>query len=161
MIIRPMAETDWWRVRAIRLRALADTPDAFGTTLAEDQARPDTEWRARLAASDRVTFVAELESKDVGLVVCAPFDGLDRTAGLFAMWTAPEARQMGVGSALVQAVIQWARTQGHERVALDVADNNTAAIALYQKHGFRPTGEVSTLPPPRTHVAEHRRQLSL
>ncbi len=161
MIIRPMAEQDWRRAKAIRLAALADTPDAFGTTLAEDEARPDAEWRARLAASDRVTFVAELTGEDVGLVVCAPFEGLQDTAGLFAMWTAPEARQSGIGSALVQAVVDWARQRGYKKVALDVADTNRAAIALYEKHGFMPTGEVSTLPPPRTHVTEHRRECVL
>lgn len=40
--------TDWQRIRAIRLRSLADAPYAFGTTLAEDEARPDIEWRARV-----------------------------------------------------------------------------------------------------------------
>lgn len=161
MHIEALTEDDWQRAKAIRLRALADTPDAFGSTLAEERDQPEAFWRARLAATDRVTYVADLGGQDVGLAVCAPFDGLERTAGLFSMWTAPDARGKGIGTALVHAVIGWARDRAFERLALDVADTNEPAIALYAKCGFVPTGEVSTLPPPRTHITEHRRLLKL
>ena len=38
--IRPMRADDWERVRRVRLRALADAPDAFATTLESAQKRP-------------------------------------------------------------------------------------------------------------------------
>ena len=77
------------------------------------------------------------------------------------MWVAPEARRKGVGGALVDAVIEWARSAGVKRLLLDVADNNAPAIALYIQKGFQPNGEVSTFPPPREHIREHQRELRL
>jgi ribosomal protein S18 acetylase RimI-like enzyme len=77
------------------------------------------------------------------------------------MWVAPEARRTGVGEALVDAVIEWAGSNGVKRLRLDVADNNAAAIALYIREGFQPNGKVSALPPPREHIREHQRELRL
>ena len=39
------------RLRAIRLRALREAPDAFGTTLEEAEARPPEDWEGQLEAS--------------------------------------------------------------------------------------------------------------
>ena len=77
------------------------------------------------------------------------------------MWVAPEVRRRGVGGALVDAVINWARSSDVDRLLLDVADDNAPAIALYTRKGFDPNGEVSTQPPPREHIREHRRELRL
>lgn len=93
-----------------------------------------------------------------GIVVGGP---LEDTAGLFSLWVAPEARGQGLGAALVQAAIAWARGRGHDRLLLDVGDANRTAIALYAALGFEPTGRTGTLPPPRTHVREHQRVLAL
>ena len=45
-------------------------------------------------------------------------------------------RGRGVGSALVQAAIDWARRQGLHKLCLEVFAHNTAAIGLYRKSGF-------------------------
>ena len=62
---------------------------------------------------------------------------------------------------LVEAVINWARSAGYERVSLDVADDKTSAVRLYERMGFTPTGVTGTLPDPRTHIREHERELML
>lgn len=72
---------------------------------------------------------------------------------LAALRDAPEA--------LIDTLIDWARSAGFSRLVLDVADDNAAAVALYARHGFEPTGEVGCLPPTRTHIREHRRALIL
>ena len=160
--IEQASPDDWRRFRAVRLRALADSPDAFGTTLAEDEARPGSEWRSRLENPEVAQFIAsDAVGNDTGMVVGAPWVGLESTAGLFGMWVAPEARGLGLGGALVDRVIGWARGAGFVRVLLDVADQNAAAIALYESRGFVPTGETDHLLPPRQHISEHRRQLML
>jgi GNAT superfamily N-acetyltransferase len=78
-----------------------------------------------------------------------------------SMWVAANVRRTGVGGVLVDAVIEWARSSGVNRLLLDVADNNAPAIALYARKGFQPNGEVSTFPPPREHIREHQRELRL
>lgn len=47
-----------------------------------------------------------------------------------------EARNSGLGRALVHATIERARERGCRRVELDANDNNDAAIRLYESVGF-------------------------
>lgn len=157
--IAHMQPADVDRVRATRLRALADAPDAFGTTLAEDQARPLAEWRARLESDGAATFIASHADEDIGMVVGVGVD--DATAALCGMWVAPDARGTGAADALVQQMIAWARARGCQRVILEVADQNTRAVQFYARMGFEPTGGTNTLPPPREHILQHERALNL
>ena len=149
----------WERVRALRLRALTDSPDAFARTHAEEVERPQVEWQARLRGA--ATFLSSRDGRDTAMVTCAPYHGRPHAAGLFGMWVAPAARGTGTGSRLVDAVIAYARAQGFERVVLDVGDINHAAIALYARKGFVPSGVRDTLPAPREHIHEHERVLVL
>jgi GNAT superfamily N-acetyltransferase len=154
MIVERVSPHEWPRVRSVRLRALADAPDAFRSTLADEVDMPDDAWQARLSATDCATFIAASGGDDVGIAVGAPYNG---AAGLFAMWVAPEARGNGMGDALIAAVVDWAKEYGHERLVLDVGDWNEPAIKLYARNGFERTGHTGILPPPRSHLTEHRR----
>ncbi len=156
-----LASGDGARLRAIRLRALQDAPDAFGRTLVEEEPQPPESWEGRLADPRVAHYVVTSGGADLGLVCGAPWRDRPGVLGLFAMWVAPEARGTGAGAQLVEAVIEWARTGGYERVVLDVADENAAAIALYERHGFVTNGTTGTLPPPREHIREHERELWL
>ena len=147
------------RFRAIRLAALLDAPDAFGSTHEETAQRPPESWRGQLAALP--TFLVVLNDADVGVVRVAPLDGAPAIAILLSMWVAADARGQGVGNALMDAAIGYARGTGYRQMVLDVADDNAPAIALYARHGFEPTGETSSLPSPREHILEHRRVLVL
>ena len=149
----------WERARAIRLRALQDAPDAFGSTLEHTMSLTPVHWKERLGSQDAATFVAVVDDSDVGMAVGADYEG--EGAGLFGMWVAQEARGTGAGDALVQAVVGWARGKNYERIVLDVGDANEQAIALYARNGFEPTGATCTLPPPRSHIKEHQRALVL
>ena len=46
------------------------------------------------------------------------------------------ARGQGVGAALLEAVLSYARAQGCDSVQLDVVSSNWRARAFYQRHGF-------------------------
>lgn len=157
--IERLCAGDGGRLRAIRLRALQDAPDAFSTTLDEAASRSPESWDQQL--DELATFVATVSGCDVGLVRGAPHDRFSDTGYLISMWVAPEARRRGVGSALVDAVVDWARTQGLRRLLLDVAETNGPATALYTRKGFVPNGEFGTLPPPREHVREIQMAMTL
>ena len=139
MVILKLTETDWRRYRDIRLRALQDTPDAFASTYADESGFSEQKWRERLSGA-AVTFLAENDGTDVGMATGAPYVGKSGTVGLFGMWVAPSARRLGCGVALVGAVVGWACETGFGQVALDVADQNAAAIALYRRAGFNASG---------------------
>jgi GNAT superfamily N-acetyltransferase len=146
-------------LRAIRLRALRDAPDAFSSTLEEAAARSSESWTSQVI--ELPTFVAVSDGVDVGMVRYAQ-DGTGAETGcLISMWVAPQVRRQGVGGALVDAVVAWARSRGATRLLLDVADANAPAVALYARKGFEPNGQSGALPPPREHIREHRRELTL
>ena len=157
--IKRLAADEGLRLRTIRLRALADAPDAFGSTYDETVARPMDSWTKQL--QEIATFVAVIDGEDVGLVRGARDDLQPDAAWLISMWVSPEVRGQGVGEALIDAVIEWARVSGARRVLLDVGDHNQPAIALYARKGFEPNGTIGSLPTPRSHIREHQRELHL
>ena len=149
--IRQIKAVEWDRVRKIRLRALADSPDAFGRGLADELSMPDQAWieRAERGALglDTATFIAETGAGLVGLATVRLEQDADARADLFGLWVDPAARAAGVGLALTQAVIDWARRYGARTLALLVVTSNLTAIRLYSRAGFRETGH--SLPMPR------------
>lgn len=159
MEIERLAVDAGLRLRTIRLQALADAPDAFGSTYAEVAARPLASWSKQL--QEIAAFVAVKDGEDVGLVRCASDDRHPDIAWLMSMWVAPEARGQGVGEALIDAVIEYARSSGAIRLLLNVGDDNEPAIALYARKGFKPNGATGSLPAPRYHIREHQRELRL
>jgi ribosomal protein S18 acetylase RimI-like enzyme len=155
--VHRLGEEEWQRGKAIRLRALEDSPDAFGRLLGEELLFDDGLWQERLSRPNVATFVAVMGEggDDAGLVTGAPYD---EAVGLFSMWVAPEARGRGVGGALIDTLVDWARSNGNSELLLDVGDDNEPAIALYRRKGFERTGVIGTLPSPREYIAEHQRR---
>jgi len=96
----------------------------------------DVEARAASWSLDG-DFVAEVDGEIVGgLHVHASRHGF----GEIGMMVARAWRGRGVGSALMEAAIAWAREQGLHKLSLDVFPHNEAAIALYEKFGFLEEG---------------------
>lgn len=140
--LRLVGVDDWPLWRELRLEALADSPYAFGSTLAEWRGEGDTEirWRARLSTVP-VNIVADLNGNAAGMVSATAADQ-DGTIELISMWVAPFARGHGVGDSLVAAVIEWARKQRAAKIALDVVESNEHAVALYRRHRFFDAGAI-------------------
>ena len=61
-------------------------------------------------------------------------------ARLYSLATRPEARGQGVGATLLEAAATTARRRGSRALRLEVRTDNAAAIALYERHGFRRIG---------------------
>ena len=144
-------------LKMLRLRALADAPEAFAHTHAEISAKPDAYWQDMTCSvtepEGHAMFVAERAGEPVGMV----FGLVDREhasrAHLGGMWVDPAARARGCGRALSEAVMAWARERGLADVALWVTAGNEPAIALYEHLGFTPTGRRDRHP--------HRPELSI
>jgi GNAT superfamily N-acetyltransferase len=146
--VRQIRANEGLKLRAVRLRALADAPTAFGSTLAQEENFPERVWHERAeggaVGADRVTFVAEQEGQWIGIATGLardPEEPNDPRPLLVGMFVAPEARRSGVGVALVDAVVRWARERRASSLSLWVTSTNSPAIALYDKCGFRRTEE--------------------
>lgn len=148
--VRRIRADEWRQLREVRLAALADAPSAFGSTLAEEQDKPDAHWRDRAAraslGADTVTFVADDGTRLRGLATGFRESSSDDHVHLFSMWVDPASRRSGVGRRLVAAVCEWGRGLGVRRVRLDVTITNLPAIRLYERCGFVATGGTAPLP---------------
>ena len=65
-----------------------------------------------------------------------------RHSGTLGMGVAASHRGRGVGSGLLRATLDAAFARGLTRVELIVRADNTAAIALYERHGFELEGRL-------------------
>lgn len=148
-VVRPAQAHEWRRYRALRLAALRDAPDAFGSTYAEEAARPEAVWRERflsaVSSDQHCLLFAAPEGRPCGVVWCK--QTTQACADLYQMWVAPEARGQGYGRQLLHAAADWARAQGVRQMRLSVSGGNHAARALYHAFGFRPSGERAPLRP--------------
>jgi GNAT superfamily N-acetyltransferase len=141
------------RIRALRLRSLADAPNAFGSSLAAEEAWAHELWMARLTAavSGRdCPLVAESTGPDGAMLglVWAKCDAKDASViNLFQMWVAPEARGRGVAAALLDEAVTWARSIQARIVQLGVVRSNAPAIQLYVRKGFRDVGDPEPIRP--------------
>ncbi|MEU5786723.1 GNAT family N-acetyltransferase [Micromonospora purpureochromogenes] len=145
---RVLSEGDWKIWRELRLAALAEAAYAFGSQLADWQGEGDREerWRGRLAIPGSCNIIAMLDGQPVGMASGVPTDQ-DGVVELISMYVAPVGRGRSVGDHLVRAVEQWARLVGAETLRLAVVEGNRNASALYQRNGFRDTGELGDLMP--------------
>jgi ribosomal protein S18 acetylase RimI-like enzyme len=143
LAIRELGPDDWRLWRKLRLEALAEAPYAFTARLADWQADNDTaeRWRRRLSIPGSFNVVAESDGQPVGMA--SGVHATDESAAeVISMWVAPAARGRGVAKALVNEIARWAQDMGIRVMRLSVAEGNSAASSLYQRCGFRFTGEL-------------------
>lgn len=135
--LRVSTEDDWAVFRSLRLRALADSPDAFAVTRAEAGQESEAFWRERASGPHPVVLAF---SGDRGIAmggVYAPEDTAD--AFIWGMWVEPESRGKGLGSRIVRELVAYA--DGLRRDAVLHVSEDNAARSLYEASGFVSTGE--------------------
>jgi len=143
--IREAGADAWQAMRDVRLAALRDAPQAFASTYEREVAFTEADWQRRIARGGSfLAYVPELGTAPAGMA--GGFEAGPGTIELVSMWVRPQARGHGIGQALVQAVVGWARARGASRVHLWVTENNGHARLLYERCGFRPTAERQPLP---------------
>ncbi len=82
-------------------------------------------------------FIAESEGKIVGGAGIFPTDGLPPdTCELVKMYLLPEARGTGLGRALIENSIQFAKGKGYSRIYLESMPELKQALKVYAKFGF-------------------------
>jgi ribosomal protein S18 acetylase RimI-like enzyme len=137
--VRRIGPDDWKIFRDIRLRALADSPDAFGSTLEREQAFTETDWRRRLAGSPSEPVVVVLDPDPVAVGGVFDDEGVGQVWG---MWTDPAHRRRGHARAVLDALIP---ADGPVQLHVNVA--NHGARTAYERYGFVGTGLLEPLRP--------------
>jgi len=159
--LRVFRPDEWRAYRQIRLEALADSPDAYGATLASAQARADADWSAQIAhatdAGKDLPLVAEINGCRIGLAWAKINADDPTTVNIYQMWVSPRARGQGIGRMLLAAAIDWAGKLKATAVVLAVTCGDTAAARLYARVGFRPVGKPEPLRPESSLLAQNLR----
>ena len=144
VLVRATTMTDWQALREIRLQALLDAPDAFGSTHAREAAFGEDEWCRRAGRDGSfIAFLPEVGPAGLGGGYLAEPEVVE----LVSMFVRPQARGRGVGEAVIDAVAGWARQQGASTVHLWVTEANSRARLLYERCGFTVTANASRCPP--------------
>ena len=146
--IRPEDGEAW---REVRLRALLDAPDAFGSTHAETVALPHEEWTTRAARSSDgpcdALFLADDGRELVGLARGQRPPDQNEARHLHSMWVAPEFRGTRLAERLVDRLAGWAALAGASLLELWVTTSNKRAIRFYERLGFEATGHCQPVRP--------------
>ena len=145
MYIRILNEADAKKYQEVRLSALKNNPESFGSTyerelefsyeLVAERIKPAKDKFVLGAFNDVnsllgiVTFVREKERK-----FCHKGD-------VFGMYVKAEYRRLGLGRSLMNRLIKEAKKCGGlEQIRLTVVSNNDSAKKLYQSIGFEVYG---------------------
>ena len=143
LLVRRCRTRDATTLRALRLEALGDTPEAFGSTLAEASEWSPERWVAM--ATDWNFYLGYYEGVPAGMASGGWHEHYPGTHWLFGMYVSPSARGTGLAGALVDAVAAWARAEGGTALHLHVTESVARARRFYEKMGFVPTDEVTPM----------------
>lgn len=108
------------------------------------KAYPDDDWdyAAYIDQPDKAAFLAYSQGECVGQIVLRK--DWNQYGFIEDIAVAQMARGQGVGTALIQKAIEWAKEAGMGGLALETQDNNLLACRFYAKCGFH-IGAVNTM----------------
>ena len=133
--IRRLTSADVVAYRDLRLAALKDSPEAFGSTLERESTQPLAWFRDRLSSTQ--VFGAFRTSELLGIAGFARRESEkeNHKGLLWGMYVRPDARNAGIGRQLIEAVMDYARHHV-ELIQLSVVSDNERARGLYACLGF-------------------------
>lgn len=136
---------EWRLVKDLRLRALAESPHSFGSSLQQEVAYGEDDWKALMARGR--WFHATAGGASIGMTAVLTNE-LRRggNAHMISFWVDPANRGSGTASALLDAAREAARAIGAAKLVLWVADESRAARRFYTRMGFLATGHRQPLP---------------
>ncbi len=139
LLVRPATPADADALVALG-RSIAREPELW---LTYDRSRADERRHLKGVRRDPnfAVFIAETPAGIVGRISIGrdrnPYSSHVAEVGLMV---ALDQRRRGIGSALMQEALKWARESGVTKVELEVFPHNEPAIALYRRLGFREEG---------------------
>ncbi len=146
MNIRLLDEFDAQRYQVVRLRALKNDPDSFGSTYEQEAVKPLEKFAERIQqTANKFTLGCIDDSQSlIGIVNFVREDRL-KTAykgNIYGMYIEPGFRGQGIGRSLLFALIETAtrECEGLEQIHLTVVSNNEPAKRLYTSLGFEVYG---------------------
>lgn len=144
MKIRSINREEYDLVRELRIAALHDAPGSFAESADEVSARPISYWigQTESLVDPHIMFFIEVDGKPRGSVYGLVDTNHEASGRVGGLWVDSAYRGRGLGRALLDAVIQWARSKNFSTIRLWVPMEVSEAKALYLKAGFEFTDKV-------------------
>ncbi|MDB0526861.1 GNAT family N-acetyltransferase [Ralstonia solanacearum] len=143
IMIRPLGEDDAPAFKALRLKAIQDSPSAVQPTYEEEATRTLDDMRSRVRATEHeIVFGAFRGDALVGVTGLrrhVPVQAAHK-AVLWGVFVDPAHRRGGVARRLLDAAIGHARSSRVLQIQLCVNTENPRAQALYRGAGFTEFG---------------------
>ena len=139
-IIRPATIDDTQKVRDLRLKALKNDPQAFGTSYDKEVALTQEEWDEKFLRTQgdnpsEFLFLAIIENEIVGMVGAFLKENIWM---IKAMYVDPKVRGRGIGKQLLSAIIERITSKSNSReIRLFVNTLQAPAVELYKGMGFK------------------------
>lgn len=115
----------------------------IGMEMPSADADDERSWIRQLQNRRRVLLlVADDNGRAVGMLTLTPgqFGQKDAHVAALGLMVAPTHRGMGIGRAMVEYAVEWAREHEYEKIQLQVFSSNTRALSLYETLGFEEEG---------------------
>jgi len=131
---------------ASNIIALIDAVGAEGIWLATERYVPIPQWEQILHHPDdaprALLVIAEAQNQIVGWCRVFPYQFGNKSSHVadVGIGVHKTFRQRGIGSALMQDAISWARDQGFEKLTLDLYATSETARHLFENVGFHVVG---------------------
>lgn len=108
---------------------------------------PSMLWWLEKAGAARVGFTAGQPNAIGCLWLGQSINQLtgELQAYIYLVYVEPAYRRQGLGRGLMSHAKRWAQEQGYDQMNLQVFDQNTVALHLYENLGFIPTATLLTL----------------
>lgn len=145
MLFRKLTPEDWRLYKKVRLKSLDEAPQAFESSLLEESHFEESVWRERLESRDS-SFCLGAFIETGELVAIAGFTQghklkTQHKSYLWGVYVLPNARGFGIASGLMKTIIkEFDALKTVSSLQLTVTANNTQAVALYKKFGFKEYG---------------------
>ena len=125
---------DWARLRDMRLKALIDSPHAFGGTFEKESLFDEQQWRSDFAKQTHI--VASVNGVDAAMMYVENLEGdFGAKCWIGGCWSDPDFRGTGLMRAMFEFLDKHAESRDWSVQGLGVWTDNTAAIAAYEKLG--------------------------
>ncbi len=133
--IRRLSVGDVSAYRNIRLEALKTFPEAYGDSYGEAVQRPPDSFTEILEASKMFGAFSNEQLCGIACFLAQTGERNRHIGYLYQMYVRPQHQGTGMGMALIEAVLNCAKSSVRQ-IHLGVGTENRAALVLYKKAGF-------------------------
>jgi GNAT superfamily N-acetyltransferase len=104
--------------------------------------KPEEYYRDWLGSRSKAVWLAHRGAEAVGYMQACRLDDKvlvtdDKTAWVQGAYTKPDLRSQGIAAALLRECVEWARSEGFERLAVDFEGENVLGRRFWLRH-FEP-----------------------